>query len=41
VVASYPGAITYVRADMVNASVRVLRVDGKLPGDPGYLLAGR
>ncbi len=41
VVASYPGAITYVSSTAVNASVRVVRIDGKLPGDPGYLLAGR
>lgn len=40
VVAAYPGAITYVHPQKVNASVRVLRVDGKLPGDPGYLLSG-
>lgn len=41
VVASYPGAITYVSGSAVNASVRILRIDGKLPSDPGYLLAGR
>jgi hypothetical protein len=41
VVASYPGAITYVNAKLVTAGVRVLRVDGKLPTDPGYLLGGR
>ncbi len=41
VVASYPGAITYVNSSAVNANVRVVRVDGKLPGDAGYLLAGR
>lgn len=41
VVASYPGAITYVSADMVSPAVRVLRIDGKLPGEPGYLLARR
>lgn len=40
VVASYPGAITYVDAKLVTAAVRVLRIDGKLPGDSGYLLAG-
>lgn len=40
VVASYPGAITYIQAKFLNPSVRVLRIDGKLPGDPGYLLAG-
>jgi hypothetical protein len=38
VVASFPGAITYVKADTVTSGVRVLRVDGKLPGEPGYLL---
>ncbi|MFT3925870.1 MAG: hypothetical protein QM778_25225 [Myxococcales bacterium] len=41
VVASYPGAITYVSAKNVNANVRVLRIDGKLPQDAGYLLTGR
>jgi hypothetical protein len=41
VVASYPGAITYVSPDQVNKNVRALRIDGKLPGDAGYLLAGR
>jgi hypothetical protein len=40
VVASYPGAITYVSSKIVRAGVRVLKVDGKLPSDPGYLLAG-
>lgn len=34
-----PGAIGYVRASEVDASVKVLRVDGKMPGDPGYRLA--
>jgi hypothetical protein len=40
VVASYAGAITYVSAKIVRAGVRVLKIDGKLPSDPGYLLAG-
>ena len=31
-----PGAIGYVRASDVDASVKTLRVDGRLPGDPGY-----
>jgi ABC-type phosphate transport system substrate-binding protein len=32
-----PGAIGYVRADQVDSSkVNVLRVDGRMPGDPGY-----
>lgn len=38
VVASYPGAITYVSAKIARG-VRVLKVDGKLPSDAGYLLA--
>jgi ABC-type phosphate transport system substrate-binding protein len=33
-----PGAIGYVRARDVDASVKMLRVDGRLPGDPGYRL---
>ena len=31
-----PGAIGYVRASEVDDSVKVLRVDGRLPGDAGY-----
>lgn len=31
-----PGAIGYVRADEVDDSVKILRVDGRLPGDPDY-----
>jgi len=34
-----PGAIGYVRASEVDDSVKVLRVDGRLPGDTGYRLA--
>jgi ABC-type phosphate transport system substrate-binding protein len=34
-----PGAIGYVRASEVDASVKILRVDGRLPGDAGYGLA--
>jgi phosphate transport system substrate-binding protein len=33
-----PGAIGYVRASDVDASVKMLRVDGRLPGDAGYRL---
>jgi ABC-type phosphate transport system substrate-binding protein len=33
-----PGAIGYVRARDVDASVKTLRVDGRLPGEPGYRL---
>lgn len=41
VVATYPGAITYVSSSIVGRGVRVLRIDGKLPSDSGYLLAER
>ena len=33
-----PGAIGYVRASEVDPSVKMLRVDGRLPGEPGYRL---
>jgi ABC-type phosphate transport system substrate-binding protein len=33
-----PGAIGYVAAGEVDASVKVMRVDGLAPGDPGYKL---
>jgi phosphate transport system substrate-binding protein len=33
-----PGAIGYVRASEVDGSVKMLRVDGRLPGDTGYRL---
>jgi len=33
-----PGAIGYVRADEVDASVNVLRIGGLAPGDPGYMI---
>jgi ABC-type phosphate transport system substrate-binding protein len=32
------GAIGYVRPEEVDASVKVLRIDGLAPGDPGYKL---
>ena len=35
-IANVPGAIGYVRADEVDASVKVVRVDGLAPGDAGY-----
>lgn len=31
-----PGAIGYVRASSLDSSVKVLRIDGLVPGDPGY-----
>jgi len=33
-----PGAIGYVRADETHDSVKVLRIDHRLPGEPGYPL---
>ena len=35
---SAPGAIGYVAADQVDATVKTLRIDGALPGAPGYPL---
>jgi ABC-type phosphate transport system substrate-binding protein len=33
-----PGAIGYARASEVDSSVKILRVDGRLPGESGYQL---
>lgn len=38
---SAPGAIGYVNADEVEPSVKLLRIDGLLPDDPGYPLRRR
>ena len=35
-----PGALTVVLADQTPEGVRVLTIDGKKPGDPGYPLVG-
>lgn len=40
-VANVSGAIGYVRADDVDPSVRVIKVDNLSPGDPGYKLVLR
>lgn len=37
-VAVVPGAIAFISAQDVGPGVKVLRVDGLLPGDPGYPL---
>jgi len=37
-VMSLPGAITYVTPDLVNPKVKALTIDGKSPGQGGYLL---
>jgi ABC-type phosphate transport system substrate-binding protein len=35
-VASTPGGIAFIPASEVNATVKVLRIDGALPSDPAY-----
>lgn len=37
-VGKVPGAIGYVKASEVNARVKVIKIDGKLPGEPGYAI---
>ncbi|HEX6306558.1 MAG TPA: hypothetical protein VFZ69_00145 [Longimicrobiales bacterium] len=37
-VTAIPGAITFLPFDAVTRDVKVLRIDGKLPTDPGYPL---
>jgi ABC-type phosphate transport system substrate-binding protein len=37
-VTGIPGAITFLPASAVSSGVKVLRIDGKLPGEPGYPL---
>lgn len=37
-VRTIPGAIALVPADRIPSGVKVLRIDGKLPRDPGYPL---
>jgi hypothetical protein len=37
-VVAIPGSISFMLTDDVTADVKVVRVDGKLPGDEGYPL---
>ena len=39
-VASLPGAIGVVDVYSINSSVAVIKIAGKLPLEPGYLLHG-
>jgi len=39
-VASTPGAIGVVDVYSINSSVEVVKIGGKLPLEPGYLLHG-
>lgn len=41
VVEKLPGAIGYIRPAQLTNEVRAIRVDGKLPEDPGYLVRYR
>ena len=36
-----PGAVGFLISSDTDSTVKILRIDGKLPGDPGYLLADR
>ncbi|MGH9591582.1 MAG: hypothetical protein ACRD5L_00715 [Bryobacteraceae bacterium] len=37
-VAAIPGSISFVDAAQIPKGVKVLRIDGRLPGEPGYRL---
>jgi hypothetical protein len=37
-VIAIPGSISFMRADSVSDDVKLVRVDGKLPSEPGYPL---
>jgi hypothetical protein len=39
-VASIPGAVGIVDVYAINSSVAVIKIGGKLPLEPGYLLHG-
>ena len=36
--AQTPGAITFIDASAVGKNLKVVKIEGRLPGDPGYLL---
>ncbi len=33
-----PGSISFVKADQVPKGLKVIQIEGRLPGEPGYLL---
>ncbi|HYM11705.1 MAG TPA: hypothetical protein VEU62_13300 [Bryobacterales bacterium] len=37
-VAAIPGSVAFIEASRVPKGLKVLRIDGKLPGEPGYRL---
>jgi hypothetical protein len=40
-VGKVPNAISFLDSSLADAGVKVLRVDGKLPGEPGYPLSAK
>jgi hypothetical protein len=36
VIANLPGAIGYLRPALVSSEIKAVRIEGKLPGEPGY-----
>ena len=36
--ATYPGAVALVNLEDVKAGMKVLKVEGRMPGEPGYSL---
>jgi len=39
IVAQAPNALAFIDAAAVDSTVKALRIDGRRPGEPGYLLA--
>jgi hypothetical protein len=37
-VAALPGAISFIDVTQIPKGLKVLKIDGKLPGEPGYKL---
>jgi hypothetical protein len=33
-----PGGLTFIDAASAGGAVKIIRIDGRLPGDPGYPL---
>jgi hypothetical protein len=38
VIASLPGTVVYLKTTELNADLKVITIDGKKPGEPGYAL---
>lgn len=37
-IVTLPGAIAFFEAEQVPKGLKILKIDGKLPGDPGYVM---